>query len=223
MDPRRLFATLLPVLLVGCGDLTTITIGEGDIEPLVHDESYDLAEVPVDECIPGSYATTLEDGSSATIDLEPEGAVCRATFTLADVVLFDEDEARSASDDLAGREVDGIEEVRLIVEELHLARGDGSSLLTDPGLLGFTLDLDGSQVLTDADLPVSPAAPEVVVLPKATRDEVIEAVEMERAARGTLVLHLDLDVEAFGTVPAVIDTRVVAQPEVDVDVVDAAI
>lgn len=226
MALHRFFAMLLPLLLVGCSevsDLTTITIGEGTIDPLVHDESYDLAEVPVSECIEGSYTTTLEDGSTATVELAEDGAACRATFTLADVVLFDEDEARSASDQLDGRDIDGVEEVRLVVEELMLARGDGSSLLTDPGVLGFTLSLDGAQVLTDAGLPVSPASPEVVVLPEATRDEVIAALEMEREARGTLVLHLELDADAFGTVPSAIDTRVVAQPEVDVDVIDAAI
>lgn len=220
-----LVALVVAVCLAGCSsldELTTITLGEGDIEPFVYDERHDLAEVPIEGCVRGSF-TVPTDRGTATVTLAPDAMGCHLTFALDDAVLFDEGQVRDASAALDGWEVDSVREIRLRVSELLVRDDSGASLLEADYVMGFELRVDDTALLTEADLPIGPNQPVTRALPQSTTDRAVQAVMRDEAVTARIELRLILDTDRLMESPAAIRARAVAQPIVDVDVVDAVL
>ena len=210
-------------LLTSCADLTTVTLGPDDLAAIEHERRVDLDAVPLFGCVPGAFE--VDDGSEGitTVLVSPEGAICRMTLVLDDVVLLDEAETRSASEQLADYDVDAVRAIRVQVEALEVSDAQGASVIDAPAVLGVELRMESTTLLTHEDLPIDPAMPIERTLPDEVRVRTIDAIEQGTALTADLHIDLLFDAANLASVPRTLGVRTVVQPIVDVDAVAAVL
>lgn len=210
--------------LLGCNqiqDAGTVTLDEDDLAPAVVDRRYTLASIALQECTEGTYAATEPDGDSRTVVVESRGSNCAIGLRAEDVVLFDEEQVRTASEALDGFEADGIESIDLRVEEFAVTDAAGASLI--PLTRNLELAVEGTTLLTGADLRRVGEEPVVVSLPTELVDVATESLEQTEPITVDVEVHLVVPREELVAVPDMLVLSAVLQPLIDIDVLEAAI
>ncbi len=211
-------------LLAGCNtvqDLVTITLGEGDIDPVELDATYELGSIDRTICPTGMYTVPDPSGDTYTITLMSVGSGCRIALPDVDVVIFDEQQTREVSNQLDGFEVDGVRSARIHATEFVLSDAMGNPIRVPETVSDFELSSDGEVIFTAADLPAARAGTLEKDMPMTTLNRLKAAVENQTEAHARL--GLTLTVPTFENLPASVHIRTVVQPIVDVNVIDAVI
>ncbi len=116
---------------------------------------------------------------------------------------------------------DGVRGARVHVTELVFSDGSGNPIEVPGTVSDFELTTDGEVLFTADELPDARAGTLEKELPMATVDRLKAAVEAETEARARL--GLSITVASFEDLPQAVRIRLVVQPIVDVNVIDAVL
>lgn len=200
----------LAALFGGC----TVTVGEGNIEPLVIDERFDLAQVPAVGCVEGELVMP----GGRTIHLAPSADGCHVTVLNESLLVFDEAQVEAQADELDEGGIAAVRAVDLTVETLELSDQEGAAVTLD----GLVVTVDDTVLLTTDDLGgLAQGSPVTRRLSAASTDRLQEALLTR--SRFEVDVEVLVIVRDITRLPNVLALFAVIQPSVEVDVVDAVI
>lgn len=223
MRNKLLLAAAL--VLGGCGafqNLLTINIGANVIPEFTVDEEFTLSDVDWTSCPEGEH--TVADArtqGTLTFKVTAGASNCMLTFTEPDMLLFDEEQARQASDQLRGREIQGLEEASLIVKDFALS-GDGAAFDVETRLDELEIKVDGQTLVNRAAILSLDNGAVPVVLNGALLDKLVNGVNTGTAVKADVDAVLVVPNSSLQNLPAVLGVFAVLQPAIKLNVVEAA-
>jgi hypothetical protein len=224
MNRAQLFS--LAALCVSCSDLSdaaddiaTIDLGGEQLSPIEIERSVELGAARLPACI--NVGGTVP-GSSTTVALmnSPEG--CVLTVAEPDMVLADQQTIDRAREEKGAFDVDGIRGGSIELESLQLTAANGSPLDLADYVAALSVEVDGD-VLLDRIEPKSLTADAKLTrkLPDPLVEKLKSALANNQPATAELVLKLWLTDRTLADPPDALSMRVVLQPTLEVNVVDA--
>jgi hypothetical protein len=224
---KRSITLLSLTLIAACGgtvdDLLTVELGAGDIQPVTIDRTWQIGADRVSTCPVGEVTVDTADGGTATVVFAPSDAGCRFTLEQEDLVLFDEQQVRSASNDLQDNEIDAVESASVRIDEFQVTDAGASPLDLGSNFADLELALDGAVIATLSDLEQAQSQPVTKQLPSSVLDSIKEGVRMEQEVTADLTVTLDVQESALTDFPDAVRLDTTVQPIVTVDVIDAAL
>lgn len=200
----------LAALCGGC----SVTVGEGDIEPIVVDERFDLAQVPAVGCVEGELVMP----GGRTLHLAPRADGCHVTMLREPLLVFDEAQVAAQADELDEGGIGAVRAVDLTVETLELRDGEGALVTPD----GIRVTVDDTVLLSTDDLgSLAQEVPVTRRLSDASRDRLRDALLARD--RFEVDVEIRLIVADLARLPELLDLFAVIQPSVEIDVVDAVL
>jgi hypothetical protein len=199
-------------------DITTITLGSDQLQPVQIDESITLADAPLLACVPIQLDLPERD---ATVTLQPSAAGCALTVHQPALVLFDKDEINRARKQAGPFDIDGIRSGNVELLQLELLTGDDKPLPLAEYVDAVSVQLDGVLLLdkmAPQELEEEPLKRE---LPNPLIDKLKSAVKSHQPATADLVLTLWLNTLVITNVPPSLKLSLVLQPELEVSLLEA--
>lgn len=216
----------LVMLCVSCSDLTnaaddiaTIDLGAEQISPIEIERSVELGPARLPVCIDvGGTAPS----SSTTVALMNSPQGCVLTVADPNMVLADQQTIERARDEKGPFDVDGIRSGSVELESLQLTAAEGSQLDLADYVAAVTVEVDGD-VLLDRIEPKALTAEAKLTrkLPDPLVQKFKSALANNQPAMAELVLKLWLTDQTLANPPDSLHLRVVLQPKLEVNVVDA--
>lgn len=191
-----------------------ITVGEGDIEPIVVDESFDLAQVPEVGCVEGELVMP----GGRTLYLAPRADGCHVTALREPLLVFDEAQVAAQADELDEGGIGAVRAVDLTVVTLELTDEAGAPVPLD----GLLVTVDDTVLLMTDDLgALAQGSPVTRRLSDASRDRLRDALLTR--SRFEVDVEVQLIVADLTRLPELLELFAVIQPSVEIDVVDAVL
>lgn len=199
----------------GCEDLVTVEVA---LEPFAIERDLRVGAVPAETCPVVTRELTPPFALAGSATLAPVEASCVLTVHLESAVLVDRATVSALRAQLAGADTTALLGVTVEVRELTLSDA-GGSVLDRARVDTLELIVDGVSVVPRA--PPDEATGARVLLPRATVDELLAAIDEDREARADLGLRLAFTGPA--AIPPWLRLRVVLAPALLVDAVRAAL
>jgi hypothetical protein len=219
---------LLAAIGLGCADVSeavddaaTVTVGADSLRAVEIERSMRLEAARIPGCL--DFSATLPS-SDTTVALSNGPMGCALTVEQPDLVLLDEQAIERAREEVGNFDVDGIRSATLEVQSLDLSTADGTPIALSEQVDAITLILDG-EVLLDrvAASELQSDAMLARELPASLIDKLKTSLKANRAAKADVVISLWLRSDGLPDLPDTLNMRVVIQPELQVNVVDAVL
>jgi hypothetical protein len=233
MTTKRLL--LIPACLpllggfgLGCADVsdavddaTTVTVGADSLRAVEIERSMALEAARIPGCL--DFSATIPS-SDTTVALSNGPMGCTLTVEQPDLVLLDEQAIERAREEVGNFDVDGIRSATLEVQSLELSTGDGTPLELAQQIDAVTLTVDG-EVLLDRVSASELGADAMLTreVPAPLLEELKTSLKANQAATADVVISLWLRSDGLPELPDTLNMRVVIQPELEVNVVDAVL
>jgi len=219
---------LLAILGTGCGaiedgvdDLATVGIGREALSEVRIERTVDLGPARLPACLPVSI--TLPS-SNITAALSPTGEGCTLTVRQPDLLLFDQEEIEQARSDVGNFDVSGIRSASVVVDQVEIADADGAPLALSRYISALAAQIDGATLLDRTEPGVLEGDAELTrKLPSSLVDKLKAAVKSNQPVTADVSVTLWLRAEALTELPSMLSMLVVLQPQLEVNVVDAAL
>jgi hypothetical protein len=200
-------------------DIATIDLGAEQLSPIQIERSVELGPAKLPICFDvGGTAP----GTSTTVALmnSPEG--CVLTVAQPDMVIADEQTIERAREEKGSFDVDGIRGGSIELESLQLTAADGSRLDLEEYVAAVSVEVDGD-LLLDRVAPKELTAEAKLTrkLPDPLVEKLKSALTNNQPATAELVLKLWLTAQTLADPPDALTMRLVLQPKLEVNVVDA--
>ncbi|RMG20570.1 MAG: hypothetical protein D6729_02520 [Deltaproteobacteria bacterium] len=217
---------VLPALLVGCGalsGLTTITLGDGELPEFKVDRSYPIGSAGVESCPEGTKTLTdPRTSESLTVEISKLSSGCRMSLAQPQMLLFDESEARSASNKLQGMKIQGLESAALLIKDFSLTDENGAAIDLETRVDALSVVVDGNELFTREDILALPNGPVRKQVSGALLQKLVDGVNNGQAVRADVSAVIDFPQSAMQNLPGTLHVKTTLQPEVNLDVVEAA-
>lgn len=213
------------VLVAGCGslgDLTTLTLGAPEVPTIDVDRTYDLGQNTFSGCPEGERTVKDQEGTDRTVYVRDLGMACELSFSEEGVLLFDEEQARQASDKLQGRKIEGVKAVAVSIEDFSLTDETGADFDVAGKLDGLSVVVDGNDLFTLADIEALANGPVKKTVDGALLQKLVDGINDGTPVRADVAAALAVKDAALDTLPQKLHLKMTLQPEVTVDVVAAA-
>lgn len=222
---KRACLVLLSVWCVNCAevreraaDISTISLGSDQLQPVQINESVKLADAPLVACVPLQLDLPERD---ATVTLQPSAAGCALTVHQPGLVLFDKDQINRARKQAGPFDIDGIRSGTVELMQLELLTGDDKPLPLAQYVDAVSVQVDGALLLDKMAPEALEDAPLKRELPKALIDKLKSSVKSNQPATADLVLTLWMNTLVITDVPPSLKLLLVLQPELEVSLLEA--
>jgi hypothetical protein len=199
---------------------TTVGLGADEISPVQIDRSLTLGPDELPACLDFS-ATIAASNTSVALANSPEG--CSLTVGQPDLVLMDEQAVAAARKKIQHFDVDGVRTGSVVIQKVELSTADGGALALADYVDAITVQVDGN-VLLDRVAPADLQNGAMLTrqLPGSVIDKLKDSLKSNQAATADVVLTLWLHGQRLVDLPPSLHMLVVLQPQLQVNVVDAA-
>jgi hypothetical protein len=199
-------------------DAITVEVGAESLQAVEMDRSITLDGARIPDCLDFN-ATVALTNTTVALNNTPRG--CTLTVEQPDLVLLDEHAIERARQEAGDFDVDGIRSASLELQTLELSTAEGTPLALSQYLDAITLIVDGEIVLDRVSASELQAAALARELPEPLMEDLKASVKANEAARADVVISLWLRTPS--ELPDTLRMRVVIQPTLQVNVVDAAL
>ncbi len=221
---RKLLVTTM--LLAGCGalsGLTTITLGDGEIPEFVIDREYPLGSQALEACPAGTQnITDQRTGDTLTVEISKTTGGCLMSFVQPQMVLFDETEARAASNQLQGMRIDGLKSAAMLIKDFSLTDENGATVDIETRLTALSVSIDGSELFSREDILALSNGPVRKEISGALLQKMVDGINDGTAVRADVAAAMEFPDSAMQNLPGILHVQTTLQPEVQVDVIKAA-
>jgi hypothetical protein len=223
---KRTCLPLFAALCFACGDLSdaagdlvTVELGAEELNTIQIERSVTLGPASLPACF--DVNATLPS-SDTTVALKNSASGCMLIVSQSDLVLADEQTIERAREAQGPFEVDGIRRGSVEVQSLQLSTDDGTPVILSDYVTALSVEVDGQLVLDG----IEPSALEGddklnQPLPDPIIEKLKAALENNQTATANVVLTLWLTDQTLNDPPDSLNLRLVLQPELQVDLVDA--
>lgn len=213
---RRAALVVLSAALA-CGGFV-VTVGEGDIPPVVIDRTYLLGVPDLPACPAGDYAVTeAGTGVSRTLTVTSAEGSCDLAVVEPAVPVLDAAEAVRAQQALQGRDVT-VRHGVLILEDYSLEDENGDPVSLGDRLASATILVDGRRVLGADELRRLDQGPVVVELPDGPLGRLANAVKTGQAVSLKVEARFAFPDAELSRIPQALHLRLTLQPEIELGV-----
>jgi hypothetical protein len=217
---------LFAVLCVSCSNLTdaaddiaTIDLGAEQLSPIEMERSVELGPARLPACI--DIGGTVP-ASSTTVALMNSPQGCVLTVAEPDMVLADQQTIERAREEKGSFDVDGIRGGSVELESLQLTAADGSPLDLADYVAAVSVEVDGDVLLDRIEPKMLTADAKLTrKLPDPLVEKLKTALANNQPATAELGLKLWLTDRTLADPPDALSMKVVLQPKLQVNVVDA--
>lgn len=206
-----------------CGGLLVITLGAGELPEFVIDRDYDIGGQNLTGCPEGDTdITDTETGTVLTLRTVKTASGCAISFREAEMLLFDEAQARQASDQLEGRQIDGLQEASLIINDFQMDDTLGNDIDIETALTDLTFTIDGQVLFNRAHILALDNGPVRTTLDGALLDKLTTGINNGTAVTVDVWVRIEVTDAGLAALPATLHIKALLQPELKLDVVKAA-
>lgn len=226
---RTTFFCLLATLSLGCDDIrqtadaaTTVRIGADQLSSVAIERTVSLPVDSLPICL--NVMLTLPPDNT-TVRLIKNDSGCALSVDQPDVVLLDQQEIQNARQRTKGFDIDAVRRGSFSLEQVELWTDQGAPLDLARYVDAVSVQLDNQALLDRIAPPMlngSDGQPLTKPIPATLLDKLKSAVKSNQEAKAEVTLTLILHGETLSDLPAGLKLRVVLQPELEVNVVDAA-
>ncbi|RMF78058.1 MAG: hypothetical protein D6739_12125 [Nitrospirae bacterium] len=212
-------------LVAACGDLsdlTTVTLGAPEIPTIEVDRTYQIDQGTFSGCPEGDRTVKDQEGVDRTVHVRDLGSACELSFAEEGVLLFDEEQARQASDKLQGRKIQGVKAVAVSIQDFSLEDETGAPFDIAGKLDGLSVLVDGNALFTLEDIQALANGPVEKQVDGALLDKLVDGVNNGTPVRADVAAALAVKDSALESLPTRLHLKMTLQPKVTVDVVKAA-
>lgn len=218
---------LLLALGLGCtgvsnavDDAATVRVGAESLRAVELERSMTLGIDKIPACL--DFSTTIES-SQTTVALANSAGVCTLSVAQPGVVLLDEQAIERARKESGNFDVSGIRAASLEVQQLQLATADGVALDLAQYLDTLTVTIDGDVLLDHVGASELQGGNLSRDLPPALLEKLKASLKDNHAASADVSIALGLRNEGLADLPDTLSVRLVMQPELQVNVIDAVL
>ncbi|MDF1561724.1 MAG: hypothetical protein P1V51_01700 [Deltaproteobacteria bacterium] len=218
--------TLSLLLLAACGalsNLTTITLGDGEIPEFQIDREYPIGSQALEACPEGTRnITDQRTGDTLTVNITKTTGGCQMAFVQPQMVLFDEAEARQASAKLQGMQIEGLESAALLIKDFSLTDENDAAIDIETRLTSLSVNVDGADLFTREDILALSNGPVRKEISGALLQKMVDGVNNGTAVRADVAATVEFPDSAMQNLPGLLHVQTTLQPEVRLDVLEAA-
>jgi hypothetical protein len=226
---QRTTLCLFATLCLSCADLretadatSSVRLGEGTLSPIEIERTMTLGVDTLPICL--DVMITLPPDNTTVRLIRSENS-CALSVSQPDLVLLDEQAIQNARKKSGNFDVDAVRRGSVSLEHVELWTDQGAPLDLSRYVDAVSIQIDTETVLervTPAALLDDDGQPLKRPLPANLLNKLKSAVKSNQVASGDVILTLILHGETLSDLPGGLKLRVVMQPELDVNVVDAA-
>lgn len=220
---------LLAMLCASCADIrdtadatTTVRLGADALSPVEIERTMTLGVDRLPLCL--DVMLTLPEDNT-TVGLRHTGNSCALTVSQPGLLIFDHNEIANARRASGPFDVNAVRRGSVIFQDVELWTDQGAALDLNRYVDAISVQIDGDVVL-DRVAPNALIQPDgqplTRPLPAALLDKLKSAVKSGREATADVSLILILHGETLSDLPGGLKLRVVLQPQLEVNVIDAA-
>jgi hypothetical protein len=216
----------LTALGLGCADVSeavddaaTVEVGAESLRAVEIERSMSLGIDRIPACL--DFSATLPS-SNTTVILSNSSTGCSLTVEQPAMVLLDEQAIERAREQSGDFDVDGIRGASLEVQQLELSTAESEPLELSRYVDALTVSVDGEVLLdrvASSELQADTALTRE--LPTSLLDKLKTALKANEAATADVVIALWLSNDGLVDLPETLRMRVVLQPGLRVNIVDA--
>jgi hypothetical protein len=218
---------LLTALGLGCSgvsqavdDAVTIRVGAESLRAIEIERSMDLGVDRIPACL--SFTATIAS-SNTTVALGDSPTGCTLTVEQPALVLLDDQAIERARQQSGDFDVNGIRGVTLDVQRVELSTAEGTPLALSKYVDRLTVTVDAELLLERVAASELESGSVSSELPEPTLEKLKRSLEDNREATADVGIALGLRDEGLVDLPDTFTLRVVMQPELQVNVIDAAL
>lgn len=217
---RRALVPVAALALSACAGLLALSLGAGVLPEIDIDRQYEVGDADLTSCPAGDHPVTdSRTGQTVTVHVEPTTGGCLLSFQEDGVLLFDEAQARQASDKLQGREIQGVQAAAVTVKSFSLQDESGAEIDLGAFVTGAQLAVDGETLFTRDDLLALPGEVRKEIS-GALLDKIISGVESGTPVTVDVAARLEIPTANLPDLPTSLHLQTTLQPEVEVNVAD---
>jgi hypothetical protein len=217
----------LVVLALGCSgvsnavdDAATVRVGAESLRAVEIERSMTLGVERIPGCL--DFSATLES-SNTTVALGASPTGCTLTVDQPGLVLLDDQALERARQESGDFDVSGIRGASLDVQQLDLSTADGEPLTLSKYIDTLSVTVDGAVLLDHVEASELEGGNLSRDLPDSLIEKLKTSLKDNRAATADVGIALGLRKEGLLDLPDALTLRVVIQPELLVNVIDAAL
>lgn len=200
-------------------DLTTISVGAGELDAVQVERTMTLGPGPIPACL--DISLTLPS-SNTTVAMQSTDDGCTLRVTQPGLVLFDQQEIERARDQLGPFDIDGIRSGSVTLNELELSGGDGTALALSQYVDDVSVQVD-DQMLLDRTRTADIESDDKLTrqLPGPLMDKLKASVANDRPATADVSVTMWLHGPTLTDLPGSLTMSLVLQPQLEVSLLKA--
>lgn len=220
------FFLVLALTLLGCAsdtidNLTTITVGEGVLDPIQVQRSVDIGPTQLPDCV-NANASAGSDAGQAQAQLQKTAAGCELSVEAQNVVIMDPATAQRVRDQSHGLDIDSVKGGNLEIQTLQLQNAQGAAIELGQYIASVSLALDGQVVLDHVNpSALDDASHNTLNLPDSVISELKDAVKNNQTATTAVAIDLVFTSAAMTSLPTGLNLQIVLQPELEISLIKA--
>lgn len=220
---RKIILVLgMTALAAACGGLDILSLGSGVIPAIQIDRSYDLTQPDLSTCPVGDH--TIQDTRSngtVTVHVTKTQGGCSLAFAEPNLLLFDEAQARQASDALSGQTIKAVKSASVTVSDFSLTDENGQTVAIGDRISDITIVADGDTLLTKDDVTALQSGPVKKTISGPLLQKLIDGVSNHTAVTVDATATVVVPDTALSNLPKTLHLVATLQPEVGVSVTKA--